>query len=171
MTSPPGGPAGSASNPDDLDDAAREPPTEQLALHSVSVAAVVLDSQRRVLLIQRADTGDWQIPGGVLERDEDVLTGLRREVLEETGLAVRPLRLTGVYKNLVAGVVALVFRCEAEPGGAAAPGDETNSVRWVCLQDARRRMTPAFWVRVEDAAGENDRPFVRAHDGHAVLDA
>jgi 8-oxo-dGTP pyrophosphatase MutT (NUDIX family) len=165
MTSPPGRLAATAASPK-----AEVGQPASPALHSVSVAAIVLDEQHRVLLIQRADTGDWQIPGGVLERDEGILTGLRREVLEETGLAVRPVRLTGVYKHLHAGVVALVFRCEAEPGVAAVRGDETASVRWVDLRDARRRMTPAFWVRVDDAVAASPTPFVRAHDGRAVLD-
>jgi 8-oxo-dGTP pyrophosphatase MutT (NUDIX family) len=166
MTSPPGRLAATAASPEAEVGQPAEP-----ALHSVSVAAVVLDEQDRVLLIQRVGTGDWQIPGGVLERDEDVVGGLRREIVEETGLAVRPVRLTGVYKHLPAGIVALVFRCEAEPGVAAVRGDETACVRWVDLQDARHLMTPAFWVRVDDAVGENDRPIVRAHDGRAVLDA
>ena len=42
------------------------------------------------------------------------------EVREETGLDVRVDRLTGVYKNLHRGVVALVFRCS--PLGIPRPG-------------------------------------------------
>lgn len=60
------------------------------AHHSVSVAAVITDDEGRTLLIRRADTGEWQIPGGVLERGETIHDGLRREVLEETGLLIEP---------------------------------------------------------------------------------
>ena len=56
--------------------------------HSVSVAAVVLDDAGRALVIQRRDNGAWQLPGGVLELDEPIEAGVRREVLEETGLEV-----------------------------------------------------------------------------------
>src|SRR5204862_7786985 len=86
------------------------PRMSDLPRHSVSVGAVVLDDDGRVLVIQRRDNGKWQLPGGVLELDESIHHGLRREVLEETGVVIDPERLTGVYKNLRLGVVALLFR-------------------------------------------------------------
>ena len=58
--------------------------------HSVSVAAVITDDHGRALLIQRADNGHWEPPGGVLELGETIEDGLRREVREETGLDVEP---------------------------------------------------------------------------------
>jgi ADP-ribose pyrophosphatase YjhB (NUDIX family) len=52
------------------------------AVHSVSVAGVVVDDAGRALLIQRRDNGHWEPPGGVLETGEDIIAGLRREVAE-----------------------------------------------------------------------------------------
>jgi hypothetical protein len=69
------------------------------AQHSVSVAGVIVDEQNRALLIRRRDNLHWEPPGGVLEVDEPIHDGLRREVHEETGLVVEPIRLTGVYKT------------------------------------------------------------------------
>jgi 8-oxo-dGTP diphosphatase len=86
------------------------------ARHSVSVAAVVVDDIGRALLIRRRDNGHWEPPGGVLELGEKIIDGLRREVAEETGLHVEPSALTGVYKNMTQGIVALVFRC-SQAGG------------------------------------------------------
>lgn len=97
--------------------------------HSVSVAAVVVDNGGgRILAIRRRDTGEWQPPGGVLESDEQVEAGLVREVREETGAVVSPLALTGVYKNLDRGILALVFRCKIE-GGDIGPTAEAEQVR------------------------------------------
>jgi ADP-ribose pyrophosphatase YjhB (NUDIX family) len=79
--------------------------------HSVSVAGVVVDDQGRALLIQRRDNGHWEPPGGILEHDETIEDGLRREVLEETGLEIEPGPLTGVYQNIPRRIIALVFRC------------------------------------------------------------
>jgi 8-oxo-dGTP pyrophosphatase MutT (NUDIX family) len=56
----------------------------------------------------------------VRELGESIPDGLRREVREETGLTVEPDGLTGVYKNLACGVVALVLRCHATGGALAA---------------------------------------------------
>ena len=87
-----------------------------LPKHSVSVSAVVSDDDGKVLVAQRRDNGKWQLPGGVLELDESIHQGVRREVLEETGVLVEPERLTGVYKDLTLGVVALVFRARVVHG-------------------------------------------------------
>ena len=44
-------------------------------------------------MTQRRDNGHWEPPGGVLELDESILDGARREVREETGLHIEPERL------------------------------------------------------------------------------
>jgi 8-oxo-dGTP diphosphatase len=53
---------------------------------------------------------------GVLELTETIHDGLRREVREETGLDIEPGALTGVYKNMPRGIIALVFRCKITGG-------------------------------------------------------
>ncbi|MFB7245033.1 NUDIX hydrolase [Streptomyces populi] len=49
-----------------------------------------------------------ELPGGVLEPDEEPQTGVAREVLEETGIEVAVGQLGGVCKNMKPGAVALV---------------------------------------------------------------
>ena len=54
----------------------------------------------RVLLARRAHPpfkGFWDIPGGFLDEGENPLDGLRRELKEETGLAVEPERFLGIW--------------------------------------------------------------------------
>ena len=77
---------------------------------------MITDDDGRALLIRRRDTLHWEPPGGVLELDETIEAGLRREVREETGLDGRACALTGVYKNMARGIVALVFRCHVVGG-------------------------------------------------------
>lgn len=137
------------------------------ARHSVSVAAAVVDAEGRVLVTRRADNGRWEPPGGVLELGEAIEAGVVREVLEETGLVVVPERLTGVYKNMQRGIVALVFRCRAESGTAGA-SDEVREVRWVSADELPGLMDEAYAVRLLDALRE-DGPAVRAHDGVSLL--
>jgi 8-oxo-dGTP diphosphatase len=136
--------------------------------HSVSVAATVVDERGRVLVIQRQDNGRWELPGGVLELDESIQAGVMREVREETGLDVVPERLTGVYKNIRLGVVALVFR--ARPvGGALSASAESSSVEWWTRQQVSARMSPVYSVRALDALSRADAPTVRLHDGERLL--
>ncbi|GAA0904101.1 NUDIX hydrolase [Virgisporangium aurantiacum] len=135
--------------------------------HSVSVAAVITNEDGRVLVIQRRDNGEWQIPGGILERDESIHAGLKREVNEETCLVIEPHRLTGVYKNVRLGVVALVFRAHAV-GGTAAPTDESAVVDWWTTDQVAARMGETFAVRVSDALSSSEVA-VRIHDGERII--
>lgn len=130
--------------------------------HSVSVAGIVVRDDDRVLVIRRDDNGHWEAPGGVLELDESFEDGVRREVLEETGLDVTVERLTGVYKNLTHGIVALVYRCSPVEG-EAHPTAEAREVRWMTREEVQSAMNPAFAVRVLDAFDDNTHS--RAHDG------
>jgi 8-oxo-dGTP diphosphatase len=134
------------------------------ALHSVSVAAVIVDDSGRVLLIRRRDNERWEPPGGVLELNEDITAGLRREALEETGLDVEPVALTGVYKNMKRGIVALVFKCKATDGQLAL-NDEVSEFRWATAEEVTSIVDEAFAVRIMDALSGLSAPAVRQHDG------
>ena len=56
------------------------------------VAAIVVDSQHRILMAQRADWqhqgGKWEFPGGKLEEGETLEECLQREWLEELNLSI-----------------------------------------------------------------------------------
>ena len=130
--------------------------------HSVSVAAAIFDdSGENVLLIKRRDNGQWEPPGGVLELDETIEDGLRREVREETGAEIEMGPLTGVYKNMTRGIVALVFKCAAvtEP---QATSPEAAQVAWVPLDQVTSRV-PCYRF-----AFRNDRSAVEAVLAEAV---
>lgn len=140
-------------------------------LHSVSVSGIVVRPEDgKVLVIQRADDGRWVPPGGVLELAETPEQCAVREVREETGVEVRPLRLTGVYKNMKLGVVSLALLCEPI-GGHPRPTDEAVSVAWLHPEEAIRAAPEARGIRIADALSETG-PFIRAHDGtHLLADA
>ena len=135
--------------------------------HSVSVAGVVTDDDGRVLVIQRRDNGHWEPPGGILELGETFEQGVQREVFEETGVQVNVDRLTGIYKNMKRGIVALVYRCSTTAGYPRI-SSEATSVRWVDRDQIDDLMSPAYAARIHDAfhAGTASR----AHDGVNLID-
>jgi len=105
----------------------------------VGVGAIIIDD-RRVLLVKRARAplaGEWSIPGGVLEVGEMLRDAARREALEETGLAVEPSELLGVYDRVLlddAGktlyhYVLIDFLCRRVSGELHA-GSDAAEVCW-----------------------------------------
>jgi 8-oxo-dGTP pyrophosphatase MutT (NUDIX family) len=60
---------------------------------------LVFDQQGRLLLQKRSDTGDWAIPGGMMEPGETFEETARREVLEETGLTLGELEFLEIYSG------------------------------------------------------------------------
>ncbi|MFD3570242.1 NUDIX hydrolase [Streptomyces sp. NPDC058667] len=135
-------------------------------LHSVSVAGAVVREDGRLLAIRRADNGTWELPGGVLELTEAPEAGVVREVWEETGIQVQVEELTGVYKNTMRGIVALVFRCKPE-GGAERTSNESTAVEWLTPAEVEERMAEVFAIRLLDAL-DGAGPHVRSHDGRQL---
>lgn len=138
------------------------------ARHSVSVTGIITDDRGRALLIQRRDNHCWEPPGGVLELGESIHDGLRREVHEETGLDVEPVALTGVYKNMNRGIIALVFRCKTA-SGQPVTSDETEAFRWATDTEIRELASEAYVTRVLDALHDPAPAAIRQHDGKHLL--
>ena len=66
----------------------------------VGIVAAARTADGRLLLIRRADSGKWALPGGTLEWGETLRSAITREVFEETGARVRELgELLGSYSN------------------------------------------------------------------------
>jgi ADP-ribose pyrophosphatase YjhB (NUDIX family) len=105
--------------------------------------AAIFDGAGRMLLVQRADSGDWCMPGGAAEVGESPSSAAVREAYEETGLVVRAIRVLGVYDNRTAGhgrgarhIYHLVFECEVTRGELRTVTNETTDARWVTEADA-----------------------------------
>ena len=135
--------------------------------HSVSVAAAIVNEAGQLLAVRRRDNGHWEPPGGILELDETIQAGLVREVLEETGLQVEPEALSGVYKNMRRGIIALVFRCRIV-GGEPGMTSEADEVAWLTPTQVRELMDEAYATRLLDAL-DAEAVAIRAHDGLSLL--
>jgi 8-oxo-dGTP diphosphatase len=103
----------------------------------LAVDCVVLDAKRRVLLIRRGHPpfkGMYALPGGFVEVGESVESACRRELLEETGVAVTALRLIGVYSEPTRDprghTVAVSFLSNVGDVIAEA-GDDAAAAEWI----------------------------------------
>ncbi|HET8895455.1 MAG TPA: NUDIX hydrolase [Gaiellaceae bacterium] len=108
-------------------------------------ALVVRDG--RVLLARRdrePGVGKWDLPGGFLEEGEEPLSGLRRELLEETGLEVEPVVFLGAFVEpyLDRFVLGLTWRAVAT--GNAVAADDVAEVRWFAADELPAASAFAF---------------------------
>jgi len=108
------------------------------------VGAIIIDDADRILLIKRGHPpgmGLWSIPGGRLEPGESDADGVRREVLEETGLRVEVGRLAGTVERPGPGGVTYAIRdyLATVADGVPTAGDDAADVRW-CTADELARL-------------------------------
>jgi 8-oxo-dGTP diphosphatase len=105
-------------------------------LFRLHASIVILDSRRRVLLVQEQKAncrGKWNLPGGHVDHGENVVASALREAVEETHLVCEADAFVGVYTH--AHAIRFVVLSERFSGTAQA-GDEIMAVRWVSLDDA-----------------------------------
>ena len=92
----------------------------------ISANGIVFNGYGEVLLVQRDDTRTLAPPGGACEIDELPPDAAAREVREETGLIVFPVRLVGLYflPTQPHEFLFLCFRC-IQRGGEISTSNET----------------------------------------------
>jgi len=69
---------------------------EQIRVRAVVYLA---DRQGNLLLLRRADSGHWSLPGGLLRAGESLVEAARRGTLEQTGLVLAGLELVNVFSG------------------------------------------------------------------------
>jgi 8-oxo-dGTP diphosphatase len=94
------------------------------------VACSVVEMDGRIVLLKRAidpQRGKWVLPGGYVDRGEEVTAAAARETREECGLSTRIARLLGVYSYPGRPAVVVVYVAEYVSGELIV-GDETEEV-------------------------------------------
>ncbi len=103
-------------------------------------AGVILWREGRICLVQRKfapKEGQWTLPTGFMEWDEDIETTAVREAKEETGLDIELRGLFAVHNGLLppdTPVVVIFYDAEVT-GGALTAGDDAAAVGFFALDD------------------------------------
>ncbi len=125
----------------------------------IGTNGIVVNEFGQVLLIQRDDSRTFAPPGGALEADELPTDGVTREVREETGLIVLPVRLVGMYfwPHKPEGFLAFVFRC-LQRGGELKTSAESLQVGFYPPNSLPNRMAASHFERVMDGLKHQGGP-------------
>jgi 8-oxo-dGTP pyrophosphatase MutT (NUDIX family) len=133
-----------------------------------SVTGIIYDDRRRILLVHHADRGLWVAPGGSIEPNESPADATVREVWEETGLVIEPIRIIGVFGGPDFEVtyrngdrvtyVQTVFECRIQGGALRPDGVETLQLAYFSETEITGLPIPT-WMQVVIPAvyGERDR--------------
>jgi 8-oxo-dGTP diphosphatase len=117
-------------------------PRPMLTADVVVLAGAAADG--RVLLIQRGNSpfaGSWALPGGFVEKGEQVAEAAPRELAEETGLNLDAgaLELLGVYdapgRDPRGWTVSVVYVARVPGAPTVAGADDASDARWFKLEE------------------------------------
>jgi len=94
------------------------------------VACTIVEIDNRIVLLKRSsqpERGKWVVPGGYVDRGEEVKSAAVRETMEECGLHVRIRELLGVYSYTDWIEVVVVFLAEHIAGDLIAADESMDA--------------------------------------------
>lgn len=106
-----------------------------------AVGAIII-KDGKILCTRRAFypfVGEWDLPGGFLEGDEEPIGGLKREIKEETGLEIEPIRIIGAYQDKYhhesgeTSSVTSIFYLTKIKGGKIQVADDISKIKFFPL--------------------------------------
>lgn len=118
-----------------------------------------------VALVHRPRYGDWSLPKGHVEPDENPVVAGLREVVEETGFTARLVRAIGQVSYEVprrrrhgpGGATArkrVSYWSALARGGVFTPNEETDELRWLSVRDGTKLLTYSMDKRILRAFGK-----------------
>lgn len=130
-------------------------PTDKFATPRVAAGALFVDGDR-VLLVRKTYGNRWDIPGGYVDAGESPAAACRREIQEELGLDVVPLRLLVVdwAPNGIEGdKILYVFDCGSveDERKIVLDGKELDHWEWVAVDDLADWLIPRLARRLRHA--------------------
>ena len=93
----------------------------------------------KILLLSLSYLKGFGLPGGIIQAGETAEQTLRREILEETGLAVETAKYLFSVPSSIAGISTLSLVYEVEATGNLKQSRE-GSLHWLKPADVMQRM-------------------------------
>jgi 8-oxo-dGTP diphosphatase len=132
--------------------------TERPLRATVSQRGVVFAPDDDVLLVRRRTDGGWELPGGRLDRDEAARDGVRREIVEETGLDPelgQPVHAVSWLNDTDDGRFAVYYRCRSDERSVSLSAEHTD-FEWRSPAGAYDRLSDTQGRAVANAVAAAD---------------
>jgi ADP-ribose pyrophosphatase YjhB (NUDIX family) len=117
------------------------PANRRYPKHPILGVGALIFNRGNILLVERGKEplkGYWSLPGGALETGETLEQGVIREVREETGLEVKPLKVLEIFERIIRDAqgaaeyhyVLIDYICRVT-GGSLRAADDASRAAWV----------------------------------------
>ena len=145
----------------------------EFPVHIVAVSGLINNGEGKILLVKSPRRG-WEFPGGQVETGEDLITALKREINEESGIIASIGQLVGVYSNIKAGKqyngqgiipTKVIFGFTGEMvSGELKTSEESIEVGWFDRERVLEMITTsAIYDRMKDMLDFNGKVIYRAY--------
>ena len=132
-----------------------------LASFTVGCLGVVLDEDKRVLLVRTEYAGNrWHLPGGYVESRETPDNALRREFIEELGIQIVISGFRGVYFKAYSNNLSLIFQCAIAAGTPKPDGHEVLDCGYFAADSYPASLSHRTRTVIERALASERQPFV-----------
>lgn len=132
-----------------------------MLLTYIAVKALIKNKETFLILKNKdSDQNDelsgWETPGGRLENGEEILTGLKREIKEETGLETNILFPFNAYSGSTEpedAIIGINYIAEYTGGDVIIDPNEHSKYKWATIPEIRK-LTKSIGLQKEINACE-----------------
>jgi len=112
-----------------------------------AIATLVINDNKALTILRGKPPSKnfWSLPGGKIELGEKLLDAAAREVLEETGIVVKPIApftaTDAIYydeKNKIIFHYVIIYVFAKYLEGEIIPEDDVLDARWMTIQDMEK---------------------------------
>ena len=113
--------------------------------------------RKEILMLKRAGTGYYDgyydLPGGHLEKGEDIFDGMIREAKEEIGITIKreEMEILYIYHRYKRGMLKFVFKASKYEGiPVNAEPQNSEKIEWVEINQLPENIVPSIKIELEN---------------------
>jgi 8-oxo-dGTP diphosphatase len=131
---------------------------------AIAIKSMIVNDGK-LLILKRADDdihkpGIWEIPGGRIKKNEDIILGLKRETKEETGLDIdvnRQISVRYFTRDDKQEIEMHIFLCNAL-NNEIELSEEHSEYEWIEIEKSKKKLTEFFHPEIDLLLNlENDK--------------
>ncbi len=127
-----------------------------MELFEVTQMCIVKNKNKVLILKFSSGSKKWSLPGGHLEKGENLKTGIKREVYEETGLSITN---SEIFRTETTDNKLIIVQIAESPNKKIILSEEHSDYKWVDSNEVDKYEFPYEEIKniVKEVLEENDK--------------